>query len=108
MRTSELSHLARLIDSRIHQLQGKLDSFSAEHDEQSPLEQKAMQAVDKAMVEKAETEMARLAINLEWLQSDDGGYCDGCGEQIPIARLEAVPTTRYCVRCASQFDTQAS
>ncbi len=33
---------------------------------------------------------------------DDGSYgiCDGCGEAIPAARLEAMPAKATCVRCA--------
>jgi len=29
------------------------------------------------------------------------GVCDTCGEQIPAARLEALPATTRCVRCAA-------
>ncbi|MDZ7733513.1 MAG: TraR/DksA C4-type zinc finger protein [Acidimicrobiia bacterium] len=33
---------------------------------------------------------------------DDGSYgtCEQCGEPIGDARLEAMPATRYCIRCA--------
>lgn len=35
---------------------------------------------------------------------EDGSYgrCDECGEQIPKARLDAIPYAAECVRCASQ------
>jgi len=35
---------------------------------------------------------------------DDGSYgqCEGCGGKIPKTRLEAIPYTALCVRCASQ------
>jgi RNA polymerase-binding protein DksA len=34
---------------------------------------------------------------------DEGTYgiCDVCGEAIPVARLEALPYTKLCVKCAS-------
>lgn len=32
------------------------------------------------------------------------GICQGNGEQIPIARLEAIPWAKYCVACASQAE----
>ncbi|MBM3675409.1 MAG: TraR/DksA family transcriptional regulator [Actinobacteria bacterium] len=34
---------------------------------------------------------------------DGGTYgpCESCGEQIPDARLEAMPSARYCIACAS-------
>jgi DnaK suppressor protein len=27
------------------------------------------------------------------------GACEACGETIPVHRLEAIPTTRLCLRC---------
>ncbi len=38
---------------------------------------------------------------------EDGNYflCDNCGEDIPAARLELLPFTPYCVRCAEEFET---
>ena len=35
---------------------------------------------------------------------DDGSYgrCEGCGEPIPEARLEAKPAARFCINCASK------
>jgi RNA polymerase-binding transcription factor len=34
----------------------------------------------------------------------DGTYgkCESCGEEIAAARLEAMPSARYCITCASQ------
>jgi DnaK suppressor protein len=35
---------------------------------------------------------------------DGGGYglCESCGKAIPEARLEAMPTARTCISCASK------
>jgi DnaK suppressor protein len=35
---------------------------------------------------------------------DGGGYgrCENCGAEIAEARLEAMPSTRYCIDCASR------
>jgi RNA polymerase-binding transcription factor DksA len=37
---------------------------------------------------------------------DDGsfGICESCGQSIAPARLEAIPYTRYCVKCAEAND----
>jgi DnaK suppressor protein len=37
---------------------------------------------------------------------EDGTYgvCEGHDEQIPKARLEAIPWARYCVKCAEQSE----
>ena len=36
-------------------------------------------------------------------KAEEGSYgeCDGCGDAIPPARLEARPTTALCVNCAA-------
>ena len=36
---------------------------------------------------------------LELLETDDYGYCDTCGIEIGIRRLEARPTATECVDC---------
>ena len=38
---------------------------------------------------------------LERLESGSYGICAGCGEAIPTARLEALPTATRCVACAA-------
>lgn len=32
------------------------------------------------------------------------GICEECGGRIPKARLEVIPETPYCVKCASKMD----
>jgi len=36
---------------------------------------------------------------IELLETDDYGYCDACGVEIGIRRLEARPTATLCVDC---------
>lgn len=36
---------------------------------------------------------------LELLETDDYGYCDACGVDIGVKRLEARPTATLCVDC---------
>jgi RNA polymerase-binding transcription factor DksA len=35
------------------------------------------------------------------------GRCENCGREISRERLEALPYTRYCIRCARKFQAQA-
>ena len=37
---------------------------------------------------------------------DDGSYgvCEECGEEIPVKRLDAVPSASYCVSCQHDID----
>ena len=36
----------------------------------------------------------------------DGSYgeCEDCGMSIPVARMHILPSTRYCVNCASVYE----
>jgi len=36
---------------------------------------------------------------LEFIESDDYGYCDACGIEIGVRRLEARPTADQCIDC---------
>ncbi len=38
---------------------------------------------------------------LEKFDAGTYGQCEVCGKEIPAARLEAVPTARLCITCAS-------
>jgi DnaK suppressor protein len=41
---------------------------------------------------------------LDRLQNDDYGYCDACGIEIGIQRLEARPTATMCIDCKTLAD----
>lgn len=47
----------------------------------------------KAEIEEIDRALARLAAGTY-------GRCEGCGGTIPLARLEALPTTSLCLPCA--------
>jgi DnaK suppressor protein len=47
-----------------------------------------------------EISQARTARALEKLDEGTYGTCDGCGQPIPPARLEAVPESVLCIACA--------
>lgn len=55
---------------------------------------KATQARRDALRDALEAALARL---------DEGefGYCEDCGEEIAVKRLELDPTARRCISCAS-------
>ena len=43
----------------------------------------------------------KIADTLDRIDQDDYGYCDACGEEIGLRRLEARPTATQCVDCKS-------
>lgn len=71
-------------------------------DDAAKLDQLINSAVDSATAKAAVADLKRLKDNLNWLQSDDGGFCSDCGREISNARMVALPTTRSCVACAEE------
>jgi len=43
---------------------------------------------------------------LQKIENGDYGICDRCNEDIPIKRLKARPTARYCIRCKAQLENE--
>ncbi|MCR9292719.1 MAG: TraR/DksA C4-type zinc finger protein [bacterium] len=41
---------------------------------------------------------------LEKIADGSYGACEECGGRIPKARLELIPDTAYCVKCASKLE----
>lgn len=48
----------------------------------------------------AEHELRLVNIALERLNQGTYGECQHCGEDIAIARLDALPYTEHCIKCA--------
>jgi RNA polymerase-binding protein DksA len=77
-------------DTQFDEESGEGDTLSVERERDLALSTAARQTVDE--IEKA---LARM---------DDGtyGYCEVCGDRIPVPRLEAIPWADQCVKCKSR------
>ena len=51
------------------------------------------------IVESLRTQRTEVADALARIEGGTYGRCEGCGQEIPGARLEAVPSARFCVTC---------
>lgn len=88
----------------------ELRELSAERE--SELEEEAQKArrmqalgtVDDRLSER----LAAIDEALDRLARGEYGLCVECGEPIPLARLEAVPSARRCVECAERVEMHAA
>lgn len=62
----------------------------------------AMQIQEMALEtsRRRQQQLAKIAITLKRIDSDDYGYCLNCDEEIDIRRLLVDPTNSYCIKCA--------
>jgi RNA polymerase-binding transcription factor DksA len=72
----------------------------ADADEEGLDKEIAIAQNEEGMLELVEGALQRI---------EDGTYgtCEECGEPIPGERLDAIPFTPYCVRCAQKLDSTA-
>src|SRR5579885_2704507 len=49
-------------------------------------------------------ELAQIDRALAQLKSGTYGICEGCGGKIPVARLNALPYTTFCIECQREME----
>lgn len=54
-----------------------------------------------ALLRAARSHLAELDLAIRRVEGGDYGRCEACGARIPNDRIEALPTTRTCVACAT-------
>ncbi|MFT6913901.1 MAG: RNA polymerase-binding transcription factor DksA [Motiliproteus sp.] len=110
MTQHELEQLKTLILKRISELRELFshrsepsDQYQQQSDDQSAsLDINISAAVETQLTDSSKRELKLLNATLEWLESEDAGYCMNCDCEIPLARLKAVPASHLCVVCAEQ------
>ena len=77
-------------DTQFDEESGEGDTLSVERERDLALSTAARQTVD---------DIAKALVRM-----DDGsyGYCEVCGDRIPVPRLEAIPWADQCVKCKSR------
>lgn len=48
--------------------------------------------------------IGKIRFALADIEAGDYGICEGCGEEIPVARMMARPVTRYCIDCKRRLE----
>ncbi len=59
------------------------------------------QAMAKAQQVRRDAERIRLRKALQRMDEGEFGFCEDCGEDIPLARLRLDPAATRCVSCAA-------
>lgn len=52
--------------------------------------------------ERGQREIEEIDLALTKMTNAIYGICEGCKRPIPLVRLEALPATRYCIKCSSR------
>ena len=114
MTPEQKSRFRALIHERLFALEGAAES-KREHSRPVELDQTRVgrlsrqdalqaQAMSAAALERDRIAVARLKSAFTKINEGEYGWCEDCGGEIPVARLEIDPTADYCVSCAERHE----
>ena len=89
---------------RLERIKENLTAGRSADSQEQAQELENAEVVD-ALGNEARTEISRIAKALEQIKNETYGVCADCGEQIPMARLEAYPFADRCIRCATAAES---
>ena len=89
-------HLREEMQKTFDHLKNKGESYADPIDRASQEEEFAFELRTRDRERKL---ISKIAVSLEKIKQDDYGWCDACGDEIGIKRLEARPTATHCIHC---------
>ena len=90
---TELSHD---IDRTVHTMQDEVTTFADPNDRASQESDMALELRNRDRERKL---IKKIESTLRKIQEGEYGYCNGCGIEIGLKRLEARPTATLCIDC---------
>lgn len=90
---AELSHD---IDRTVHTMQDEVTMFADPNDRASQESDMALELRNRDRERKL---IKKIDETLRNIDNDEYGYCEGCGVEIGLKRLEARPTATLCIDC---------
>ena len=90
---SELSHD---IDRTVHTMQDEVTMFADPNDRAS---QESDMALELRNRDRGRKLIKKIDETLRNIDDNEYGYCEGCGIEIGLKRLEARPTATLCIDC---------
>ena len=90
------NQLGEDIDKTVHNMQEEMTVFADPNDRAS---QESDIALELRNRDRERRLIRKIDNTLSKIKSDDYGYCDNCGIEIGLKRLEARPTATHCIDC---------
>ena len=91
--------LGQDIDRTVHTMQDEATVFADPNDRASQESDMALELRNRDRERKLIKKIDETIAKIDSGDSDDYGYCDTCGIEIGLKRLEARPTATLCIDC---------
>lgn len=90
------NQLREEVDRTVHHMQDEAANFPDPVDRAAQEEEFSLELRNRDRERKL---IKKIDKTLQRLEDDDFGYCDSCGVEIGVRRLEARPTADLCIDC---------
>ncbi len=90
------AELSQELDRTVHTMQDEVTMFADPNDRASQESDMTLELRNRDRERKL---IKKIDETLRNIDSEDYGYCEGCGIEIGLKRLEARPTATLCVDC---------
>jgi len=90
------AELSQDIDRTVHTMQDEVTMFADPNDRASQESDMALELRNRDRERKL---IKKIDETLRNIDNDEYGYCEGCGVEIGLKRLEARPTATLCIDC---------
>lgn len=99
-RRAQLTDRLAALDARLHEIEDELDSHQSKDWEELAVEREDDEVLER-LGASGQAEIARIRAALARMDAGEYGFCVTCGEAIAEERLDLLPWTPFCSRCAS-------
>jgi DnaK suppressor protein len=90
------AELSQELDRTVHTMQDEVTMFADPNDRAS---QESDMTLELRSRDRERKLIKKIDETLRNIDSDEYGYCEGCGIEIGLKRLEARPTATLCIDC---------
>jgi DnaK suppressor protein len=90
------AELSQELDRTVHTMQDEVTMFADPNDRASQETDMTLELRNRDRERKL---IKKIDETLRNIDSDEYGYCEGCGIEIGLKRLEARPTATLCIDC---------
>ncbi len=91
------------IERTVHTMQDEATVFADPNDRAS---QETDIAIELRNRDRERKLIKKIEETIDHIESGDYGYCNGCGAEIGIKRLEARPTATLCIDCKTHEEVR--
>jgi len=98
MNIEDINKFKGIIEDSLNKLSSRVIDFEVDSDGDECDEMQANVILDIAYAERDR--------NNTKIKNMDYGYCEECGEDIGLKRLEIFPDAKYCVICAEKMEKE--